>query len=264
MNAAVGDVLNQGSFAIYVSNISEEGVLVQGNNLWMPRAGTSGERVKFENMANAMGVEMGGWSFGAQFGDLNNDGFLDIYVTNGNVSLDRNEQLLVRLFESRRRQQSDHLRCGELAADGRPQLCRGYQQKTRLAQRWRRASFNEVAQLVGVTDVYDGRAVALATSAIAAVLDVVVANQRGPVVAVQEYGSPEHRWIEFDLEGAEQPQRHRRAGAGFLEWPTAGSGSFRRQRLLRAEPATSALWAGQRPDVSTGRDSLAIRQDADC
>ncbi len=38
MTAAVVDVLNQGRFGIYVSNISEEGVLVQGNNLWMPRS----------------------------------------------------------------------------------------------------------------------------------------------------------------------------------------------------------------------------------
>jgi hypothetical protein len=30
MNASVGDVLNRGEFAIYVSNISEEGVLLQG------------------------------------------------------------------------------------------------------------------------------------------------------------------------------------------------------------------------------------------
>ena len=36
MNASVGDVLNQGRFAIYVSNISEEGILLQGNNLWVP------------------------------------------------------------------------------------------------------------------------------------------------------------------------------------------------------------------------------------
>ena len=39
MNASVGDVLNQGRFAIYVSNISEEGILLQGNNLWVPTGG---------------------------------------------------------------------------------------------------------------------------------------------------------------------------------------------------------------------------------
>ena len=36
-----------------------------------------------------MGVELGGWSFGAQFGDLNNDGYLDLYLTNGYISLSR-------------------------------------------------------------------------------------------------------------------------------------------------------------------------------
>ena len=40
MNAAFGDILNQGKYAIYVSNISEEGVLIQGNNLWVPQEGT--------------------------------------------------------------------------------------------------------------------------------------------------------------------------------------------------------------------------------
>jgi hypothetical protein len=41
MNAAVGDILNQGQFAIYVTNISEAGILLQGNNLWVPQAGTT-------------------------------------------------------------------------------------------------------------------------------------------------------------------------------------------------------------------------------
>src|SRR6266542_909417 len=39
MTAAIGDPLNRGDFSIYVSNISEESVLIQGNNLWVPRAG---------------------------------------------------------------------------------------------------------------------------------------------------------------------------------------------------------------------------------
>ena len=86
MNASVGDVLNQGRFAIYVSNISEEGILLQGNNLWVPTTATTATTPKYENLARAMGVDLGGWSFGAQFGDLNNDGFLDLYLVNGYVS----------------------------------------------------------------------------------------------------------------------------------------------------------------------------------
>src|ERR1700693_4507946 len=90
MNAAFGDILNQGRYAVYVSNISEDGILIQGNNLWVPKQGTSGDGIKYENLARDFGVELGGWSFGAQFGDLNNDGTLDLYLTNGYISLDRN------------------------------------------------------------------------------------------------------------------------------------------------------------------------------
>lgn len=200
MNASAGDVLNQGRFGIYVSNISEEGVLVQGNNLWMPRAGADGASLRFENMANAMGVELGGWSFGAQFGDLNNDGFLDLYLTNGNVSLDRNRTYWYdysKVAGGNRAIISDAANWPPL--DGRS--LSGYQQK-RVWLNDGAGQFREVAQLVGVTDVYDGRAVAMADFSNRGVLDVVVANQRGPVLFYRNTVSPANQWIEFELEGS--------------------------------------------------------------
>ena len=60
----------------------------------------------------------------------------------------------------------------------------------------------EVAQLVGVTDVHDGRAVAMADFGNRGVLDVVVANQRGPLLFYRNTVSAENHWIEFDLEGS--------------------------------------------------------------
>ena len=42
-------------------------------------------------MASEAGVELGGWSFGAQFGDLNNDGALDLILTNGYVSASKDK-----------------------------------------------------------------------------------------------------------------------------------------------------------------------------
>ncbi len=200
MTAAVGDVLNQGRFGIYVTNISEEGVLVQGNNLWMPKEGTAGDDIKYENLASAMGVELGGWSFGAQFGDLNNDGFQDIYVTNGNVSLDKEKSYWYdysKVAGGNRAIISDAANWPPL--DGRS--LSGYQKK-RLWINDGAGSFKEVAQLVGVNDVFDGRSVALADFSNSGKLDVVVANQKGPLLFYKNTVAPENRWIAFDLEGS--------------------------------------------------------------
>ena len=199
MNAAVGDVLNQGRFAIYVSNISEEGVLVQGNNLWMPKAGSAGEQLTYENLANAMGVELGGWSFGAQFGDFNNDGYLDLYVTNGNVSLDQNRSYWYdysKVAGGNRAIISDAANWPPLSG----RSLSGYQQK-RVWISDGQGRFNEVAQMVGVRDRYDGRSVALADFGNHGALDVVVANQRAPLLLYKNTPSPANRWIEFDLQG---------------------------------------------------------------
>jgi enediyne biosynthesis protein E4 len=201
MTASVGDILNQGQYAIFVSNISEEGVLVQGNNLWMARAGTAGNEVRFENMANSVGVELGGWSFGGQFGDLNNDGFLDLYTVNGNVSLDPDHSYWYdysKVAGGNRTIIAD-------AANWPPLKGRslsGYQQK-RVWINDGFGQFKEVSQLVGVTDRFDGRSIALADFSNTGVLDAVVANQRGPLLLYKNEVSPANKWIEFQLEGRE-------------------------------------------------------------
>lgn len=199
MTASVGDILNQGRYGIFVTNISEEGVLVQGNNLWMPRPGASANRIQFENVANAMGVELGGWSFGAQFGDLNNDGFLDLYQVNGNVSLDPNRSYWYdysKVAGGNRTIISDAANWPPL--DGRS--LSGYQQK-RVWINDGAGQFKEVAQLVGVTDRFDGRSVALADFSNTGALDAVVANQKGPVLLYKNQVDPLNKWIEFNLVG---------------------------------------------------------------
>lgn len=199
MTASVGDLLNQGRYSIFVTNISEEGVLVQGNNLWVPQPGVSGEGIKFENVANAMGVELGGWSFGAQFGDINNDGFLDLYQVNGNVSLDRDRSYWYdysKIAGGNSRIISD-------AANWPPLQGRslsGYQQK-RVWINDGAGQFKEVAQLVGATDRFDGRSVALADFNNNGALDAVVANQNGPLLLYMNQVDPRNRWIEFRLAG---------------------------------------------------------------
>jgi len=196
MNASVGDVLNNGSFAIYQSNISEEGVLVQGNNLWVPAAPGA---MQFANLASAMGVELGGWSFGAQFGDLNNDGFLDLYLVNGYVSGNPRTNYWYDFSEitgGHKRIISDAKNWP--AMEGRSLA--GYQRK-RLWLNGGDGRFTEVAQAVGATDVLDGRAVALADFGNRGALDVVVANQGGRLLLYRNQVKPAHAWIAFELEG---------------------------------------------------------------
>jgi hypothetical protein len=200
MNASVGDVLNQGQFAIYVSNISEEGILIQGNNLWVPQGepGLTGVP-KFENMARAMGIDLGGWSFGAQFGDLNNDGFQDLYLVNGYVSASRSDSY----WYDYSKVAGGHEIVISDAANWPPMGSRslaGYQPK----KVWisdGAGRFVDVAPMVGVTDRYDGRAVALGDFGNRGVLDAVVANHRGPLLLYRNEVAPGRDWIAFDLTG---------------------------------------------------------------
>jgi hypothetical protein len=200
MNASLGDILNQGKYAIYVSNISEEGVLIQGNNLWVPRDGTAGESLKYDNLAREMDVEMGGWSFGAQFGDLNNDGTLDLYVVNGYISADRNTNYWYDFSKIAGGNSTIISDAAQWPSMGGRSLS-GYQHK-RVWLNDGAGKFVNVAQAVGVSDVYDGRSVALVDLWNRGVLDVVVANQKGPLLIYKNTVAPENKWIGFELEGS--------------------------------------------------------------
>ncbi len=200
MNVAFGDVLNNGSLSMYVSNISEEGILLQGNNLWMPKLGTKGADLKYENQANNFGVELGGWSWGSQFGDLNNDGYQDIFLTNGYISAERNQSYW---YDYSKVTVGHNQIIGDAAnwpaLDGRSLA--GFQQK-RVWLNDGSGRFNEVALAVGVKESFDGRAVAMADLWNRGVLDVVVANQNGPALIYKNISSGTNNWIGFDLSSA--------------------------------------------------------------
>lgn len=199
MNVAFGDVFNQGRFSIYVTNISEEGVLIQGNNLWVPQEGTGGDALKYENLAGDLGVELGGWSFGAQFGDLNNDGTQDLYVTNGYVSADKERDYWYDFSKVAGGNSTIISDAANWPAMNGRSLS-GYQQK-RVWINDGAGKFVDVAQAVGVTDTFDGRSVALVDLWNRGVLDIVVANQRGPLLVYKNSVSTENNWISFSLEG---------------------------------------------------------------
>jgi hypothetical protein len=200
MNASFGDVFNDGRLSIYESNISEAGILLQGNNLWVPKAGTKGKDVKFDNLANDLGLENGGWSWGGQFGDLNNDGNTDYFLTNGYVSANKDGNYW---YDFAKVTVGNNTIIGDAAnwanMDGRS--LSGYQQK----HVWINdgsGKFQDVAQSVGVTETFDGRAVAFADLWNRGVLDVVVAHQKAPALIYKNNVSPDNNWIQIQLEGS--------------------------------------------------------------
>ncbi len=203
MNATVGDVLNQGRFAVYVSNISEEGILIQGNNLWVPTGGDAKTLPTYENLARSMNVDLGGWSFGAQFGDLNNDGAQDLYLVNGYVSASRTESYWYDYSKVAGGHEVVISDAKNWPAMGTRSLA-GYQAK-RVWVNDGAGRLVDVAQMVGVTDRHDGRSVALADFGNRGVLDVVVANQRGPLLLYRNDVAPGRGWVGFDLQGGCRP-----------------------------------------------------------
>src|SRR5688572_3867569 len=201
MNASVGDILNQGKYSIYVSNISEDGVLIQGNNLWVPKEGTTGDSLQYDNLARAMAVDMGGWSFGAQFGDLNNDGTLDLYLVNGYISADREKNYWYDFSKIAGGNSTIIADAAHWPAMEARSLS-GYQHKFVWLNDGS-GRFVNVAQAVGANDSYDGRSVALVDLWNRGVLDVVVANQKGPLLIYKNTAAPDNKWIDFELEGSQ-------------------------------------------------------------
>lgn len=200
MNMALGDVFNDGRRALFVTNISAAGHLVQGNDLWLPADGDPAGPPQFTNIAEGAGVSLGGWAFGAQFGDLNNDGAIDLFQTNGYVSADEQDSYwydMSKVTIGNEAVISDALNWPPIGT----RSLSGYESK----HVWLNdglARFDNVAASVGVTERYDGRSIALADFWNRGVLDAVVAHQNGPLLLYRNEVAPERAWIGFDLRGA--------------------------------------------------------------
>jgi hypothetical protein len=196
MSVALGDAYNRGHLDVFVTNISERGYLFQNNNLRLNEM--TGRTPRFHNMADAV-VADAGWAWGAQFGDLNNDGMNELFVANGFISADSTKNYWysmskiaganARLFEDAR----------TWPAFGNSSLS-GYE-RSRVYLNRGLAGWVDVARSVGVSDTYDGRAVALADLSNRGALDVVVANQNQPAVLYRNRPDSANHWIAFSLIG---------------------------------------------------------------
>lgn len=215
MSVAFGDIMNRGELSIYVTNISEPGVLMQGNNLWVPTRRSSSERLRYRNLAAGMGVEMGEWGYGGPFVDLNNNGNLDLYVANGYVSAEPGTDYwydFAKVVGGNRNIIIDAANWP--AMEGR--TFSGYQ-RNKIWLNDGAGRFREVARAVGGELDLDSRAVAYADLFGNGTMDLVVANQHGPVTVYRNHGDPNHNWISFRLEGV-QSNRSAIGAVARLHW----------------------------------------------
>lgn len=195
MAVALGDVYNRGHLDAYITNISERGYLFQNNNLRLDEMSVG---KGFHNMADAA-VADAGWAWGAQFGDLNNDGTNELFVANGFISADSTKSYwyaMSKIAGANGRMFED---ASTWPAFGNASLS-GYE-RSRVYVNRGLGGWADVAQQVGVTDRYDGRAVALADLSNNGALDVIVANQNQPAIVYRNRPDSSNHWIELSLKG---------------------------------------------------------------
>ena len=238
MSVSFGDILNQGKHAIYITNISEAGVLMQGNNLWVPsRISDSGETPSYRNLASNLGVEIGDWGYSGQFLDFNNDGNLDLYVANGYVSAQPNTDYWYDYAKVVGGNRSIIIDANNWP-DMENRTFSGYQ-ANKLWLNDGAGRFREVANNVGGALTMDSRSVAYADLFGDGSLDLIVANQNQPVKVYRNYVKENHNWIQFDLEGTNS----NRSAVGtvvILHW----DGKQSRKSVTAGEAFSSQ---GQRP-----------------
>jgi len=195
MAVALGDAFNRGRLDAFVTNISERGYLFQNNNL---RLNEMPEARRFRNVAEGA-IADAGWAWGAQFGDLNNDGANELFVANGFISADPKKSYWYAMSKIAGANGRFFEDASTWPPFGNASLS-GYE-RSRVYINRGVAGWVDVAKNVGVTDVYDGRAVALADLLNRGAVDVIVANQNQPAVLYRDYPDSTNHWIAFKLVG---------------------------------------------------------------
>lgn len=200
MCVSFGDIDNTGKLGIYNTTITEKGILIQGNNYWEPetREGQYPYPV-YVNIAQLAGIDNAGWSYGAQFGDLNNDGYMDLYVANGFISGRRRSSYWYdysKVTGGNSQIIEDARNWPDM--DGKSQS--GYEQNKIWLNKGN-GQFQDISGEVCPYATYDSRAVAMGDLWNTGALDIIVANQNNIPLVYKNVLKNNNHWIEFELKG---------------------------------------------------------------
>ncbi|MBI1362504.1 MAG: hypothetical protein GC134_00780 [Proteobacteria bacterium] len=207
MNVDFIDVNQDGKLDLFISNGYTPPSSRKDNLLWMRHDKIS---TAFEKESAEYGVDRCGWAWSAKFADFDNDGQLDLFVTNGRVkgkdakdykssksfAYARNEIRSTPLFL---RENMQHM----LPAFDNYQLY-SFQHSCMFWQK--DGHFYDVAQTAGITDTENGRSMTLVDIDNDGRMDAVVANMGGPLMLYHNLTPPQGNWIGIDLVG---PAGHR-------------------------------------------------------
>jgi enediyne biosynthesis protein E4 len=164
-----GDVANDGRLALFTTDMNPGDIALPVLAAWLPviskleeKHGPSDPQIManvlqiqtragaWRNEAAWRGVDATGWSWGGKFGDLDNDGYLDLYVVNGMIAQN--------LFP--------HLQDGQLVEENRAFRNRG-DGSFLLAPEW------------GLASTASGRSMLMADLDADGDLDIAINNMRG-------------------------------------------------------------------------------------
>lgn len=170
MGGTIGDFDNDGDYDWFVTSVYDDDGTLEGN--W----GGTGNRFyvqqndgTFRESAEEFGLKDASWGWGTSFGDLNNDGFLDIVAVNGwpqGSDQFKNDQL--RVFMSQK---------GEF--------------------------FDESAEECELIDTLQGRGVICFDFDLDGDLDILVSNYRGPVTLWENLLDVNSHFLSVHLIGPE-------------------------------------------------------------
>lgn len=200
MSVSFGDIDNSGLLGVYNTTITEDGILIQDNNYWQPESEPNNSTYpRFVNLGQLAGINNAGWSYGSQFGDFNNDGYMDLYAANGFISAKKNTSYWYD-YSKVTGGNSSIIEDAANWPDMKGKSQSGYEQNKIWLNQGNR-EFEDVSNEACPPATYDSRAVALADLWNTGALDIIVANQNNTPLIYKNLQGNHNHWIEVSLHG---------------------------------------------------------------
>jgi hypothetical protein len=197
MNVDFGDFNRDGWLDIYVTNITTDEYLQEGNMLWRNNGPGPDGVIRFMDIAPESSTADGGWGWGAKFLDYDNDADLDLFTVNGFISAGQGSYWYD--LASWTVKDSDPADSRNWPPIGDRSFS-GYE-PYRLFRNDGFESFTEVAAELGLGSVSDGRGVVCMDYDNDGDLDLFVANQGQPPHLFRNELPPGRHWLAVRLVG---------------------------------------------------------------